>query len=70
MKTWTFVTAVFWLFYNMSVCPLSSEQMTEDGQSVRTATMRADPFQQNWTGLNVVRPPPPGELRPARSDTV
>ena len=60
MKTWTFVTAVFWLFYHMSVCPQGEEQIAEDGESIRSASISTDPFLQSWTGLNVARPPPPG----------
>ncbi len=28
MKTWMFVTAVFWLFYKMCVCPQDLGQTT------------------------------------------
>jgi hypothetical protein len=59
MKTWTFVTAVFWLFYNLPICPHSEEQTTADGKLICSQTTIIDRALQKWYFANCIRPPPP-----------
>jgi hypothetical protein len=58
MKTWMFVTAVFWLFYNMCVCPHSDEQMTPWNEGIFGQTPIMDLVLQTWTVPACIRPPP------------
>jgi hypothetical protein len=58
MKTWMFVTAVFWLFYNMCVCPQSEEQTDQREKPVDDQTTITDSFSQKWYFPNSIRPPP------------
>jgi len=58
MKTWTFVTAVFWLFYNMPVCPESREQTCESQELITPSTLITDSRLQEWYFPNCGRPPP------------
>jgi len=57
MKTWMFTTAVFWMFYNLCVCPQSDEQTafqeTAGGQIPIT-----DSLAQRWYFPRCIRPPP------------
>jgi hypothetical protein len=60
MKTWTFVTAVFWLFYNMSVCPQSEEQTCTRQNLTDPQTTITQVLSQTWYFPNCTRPPPVG----------
>ena len=60
MKTWMFVTAVFWLFYNMCVCPQSEEQTTQGKESLGQQTIITDSLVQRWYVPCCIRPPPRG----------
>jgi hypothetical protein len=60
MKTWMFVTAVFWLFYKMCVCPQDLGQMTTACGTRGLPVTDADRFVQRWYCPSYVRPPPAG----------
>jgi len=57
MKTWMFTTAVFWMFYNMCVCPQANEQ-TAVPETVGGQTWITDLFPQRWYFPRCIRPPP------------
>jgi hypothetical protein len=58
MKTWMFVTAVFWMFYNMRVCPQSEAQTTESKKLISNQTTITDAVLQKWYLPICIRPPP------------
>jgi midasin (ATPase involved in ribosome maturation) len=58
MKTWMFTTAVFWMFYNMCVCPQSNEQTTLFHETAGGQTTITDLFSQRWHLSRCIRPPP------------
>jgi hypothetical protein len=58
MKTWMFVTAVFWLFYNMSACPQSGEQTCTNQNLTGHQTTITPSLSQTWYFPNRTRPPP------------
>jgi hypothetical protein len=58
MKTWTFVTAVFWLFYGLCVCPQSPEQTTGHQECIGDQTTVMDALSPNWNSPDIIRPPP------------
>jgi hypothetical protein len=63
MKTWMFVTAIFWLFFNMCVCPQAAAQAGADNES-RGLQTTVDSLFQRWYLSHRVRPPPPENQRP------
>ena len=58
MKTWMFVTAVFWLFYDMCVCPQGEEQTAQHKESISSQTTITDSLLQRWYFPSSIRPPP------------
>lgn len=58
MKTWMFVTAVFWLFYGMCVCPQSAEQTPSSNECIPDTTVDTDVCVRTWYFPSCVRPPP------------
>jgi hypothetical protein len=58
MKTWMFTTAVFWMFYNLCVCPQSQEQTTLVQETAGDPTTITDSFAQRWYLSRCIRPPP------------
>jgi hypothetical protein len=63
MKTWMFVTAVFWLFYEMCVCPQDRERtvlcIEPRGRTVTNVGSLLLP----WYSPSYVRPPPADGLQ-------
>lgn len=60
MKTWTFVTAVFWLFFHLCLCPQSEAQGSACGDARGLLGTDVDTLLQRWYSLEYIRPPPEG----------
>jgi len=61
MKTWMFVTEVFWLFLGLCIFPQSAESPYDHNQRASQFTTRTSNTTFNiWYASSLVRPPPPG----------
>ena len=61
MKTWTFTTEIFWMFFGMCLSPQSQEQTSHvehDQQFIENQTANTDSSVQGWYSPVFVRPPP------------
>jgi hypothetical protein len=58
MKTWMFVAAIFWLFFDMCVCPQTPEQTDSSEDPKGVPTTDVDSWGPWWNAPDSIRPPP------------